>query len=119
MYPHRIPQEEPCPVSDDTLGALYRASPEGLSTLVETIPPKARALLALYCHRRAHLSSIGLTIATTCDKNDMINFGGDAGAALFEQAQRTPKAASGRQWPRKVSLSSGAIMQVVIDQDLV
>jgi len=83
------------------------------------MPSIARALLAIYCHRRAHLSSIGLTIASTCEKNDMINFGGDAGAALFEQARREPKAASQRQWPRKVSLSSGAIMQVVIDQDLV
>jgi hypothetical protein len=119
MYAYRIPQEEPCPVSDDTLGALYRATPEGLPTLVETIPPKARALLALYCHRRTHLSSIGLAIATTCDKNDMINFGGDAGAALYEQARRTPKAGTPRQFQRKVSLSTGAIMQVVIDQDLV
>jgi hypothetical protein len=119
MYAYRIPQEEPCPVSEDTLGALYRATPEGLPALVDSIPPRARALLAIYCHRRAHLSSIGLAIASTCDKNDMINFGGDAGAALFEQARRAPKVNTQRQWQRKVSLSSGAIMQVVIDQDLV
>jgi hypothetical protein len=37
---------------------------------------------------------------------------------LFEQARRAPKTGAPRQ-QRKVSLSSGAIMQVVIDQDLV
>jgi hypothetical protein len=42
-----IPQEEQCPVPDDLLGDLYRASPQGLHALVESIPPQVRAMLAV------------------------------------------------------------------------
>src|SRR3954469_16303199 len=61
-----LPQEESCPVPEDMLGQLYRASSQGLSELVATIPAGERAMLALYCYRRAHLQAIGLAIATGC-----------------------------------------------------
>ena len=113
---YRIPQEEPCPVPDNVLGNLYRADPHGLEALVETIPPTVRAMLAIYCARRSHLASIGLAVASSCEKNDLINFGGDFGAALFEQARRAPE--TEKPTRRKVTLSSGALMQVIA-QDLV
>lgn len=116
MYHARIPQEDPCPVADHVLGDLYRASPEGLATLVETISPNVRAMLAVYCSRRAHLLSIGLAVAATCDKGSLIDFGGDYGADLYERARRAPKPERER---RKVSLSQGTLLQLVIDQDLV
>ena len=112
---HRIPQEEDCPVPESVLGDLYRSKPEGLQALVATITPSVRAMLAVYCYRRTHLHSIALAIASSCDKEDLIIFGGDPGAALFEQARRSPTHQSGK---RKVSLSHGALIQYVIDQDL-
>lgn len=81
-------QEETCPVSQGLLGDIYRTHPQGLRELVKTIPPFTRALLAIYCRGHAHLHSIGLTIASTCEKDDLINAGGDQGAALYEQARR-------------------------------
>lgn len=89
---HRVRlEDEPCPVSDQTLGDLYRASAHGLSEIIATVSPTARALLAVYCYRRAHLASIGLAIAATCEKDDLIWFGGNAGAALFERSREAPQ----------------------------
>ena len=118
MHAYRVPQEEACPVPEQTLGEMYRANPEGLKQLVSTIPPRARAMLAIYCYPRAHLSSMALTIASACDKNDLIDFGGDMGAAMFEQARRAPNVVP-MERRRKISLASGALMQVAIDQDLI
>lgn len=81
-------QEDPCPVPESLLGDLYRTHPQGLRELVKTIPPFTRALLAVYCRGHAHLQSMSLTIASTCEKEDLINAGGDQGAALYEQARR-------------------------------
>jgi len=112
-----IPQEEECPVPDSLLGDLYRASPEGLHALVESIPSRTRAMLALYCYRRSHLSSLALAIASTCEKGDMIAAGGQLGAVVFEQSRLAPKVAEEKR--RKVTLSSGAFMKLIVAQDLV
>ena len=108
---HRVLlEDEPCPVSDKMLGEMYRTSVHGLHELIETIPPTTRALLAVYCYRRAHLASIGMAIAATCEKDDLSSFGGNAGAVLFERSRESPKSssaethASGR---RKITLATG------------
>ncbi len=112
---HRVRlEDEPCPVSDQMLGELYRASAHGLSELITTVPPSARALLAVYCYRRAHLASIGLAIAATCDKDDLTWLGGNAGAALFERSREAPQSypdvrANGR---RKITLATAPLRQV-------
>src|SRR5579859_5956075 len=80
-------EDESCPVSDEVLGEMYRASAHGLDELIATVSPTARVLLAVYCYRRAHLASIGLTIAATCDRNDLASWGGNAGAVLFERSR--------------------------------
>jgi hypothetical protein len=80
-------QEEDCPVPDSVLGDIYRTHPQGLRALAKTIPPFTRALLAVYCRGHAHLHSIGLTIASTCEKEDLIDAGGQQGAALYEQSR--------------------------------
>ena len=80
-------EDEPCPVPDEMLGEMYRASAHGLNELIATVSPTARVLLAVYCYRRAHLASIGLAIAATCDKDDLANWGGNAGVALFERSR--------------------------------
>jgi hypothetical protein len=111
-----LPQEEECPVAESLLGALYRSSPEGLATLVETIPTRARARLAIYCYRRAHLSSLGMTIASSCELTDLLEVGGDIGLAVFTRS-RQPKPVVVEKRP-KISLHRGAFSQVVA-QDLV
>ena len=105
-------EDEPCPVLDETLGEMYRASAHGLSQIITTISPTARVLLAIYCYRRAHLASIGLAIAATCERDDLTSFGGNAGAALFERSREAPQPspadarANGR---RKITLAAGPL----------
>src|ERR1700722_9781717 len=89
---HAVLEEEPCPVADQMLGEMYRASAHGLNELIATVSPTARAMLAVYCYRRAHLASIGLAIAATCEMDDLSSFGGNAGAVLFERSREAPKA---------------------------
>ena len=103
--------EEQCPVAESVLGQLYRSSPQGLAPLIETIPAFTRAVLAVYCGRRAHLASIGLSIASICERDSLIDAGGDFGAKLFEQARRTldPQNRS------KISLSNGCLMKVICE----
>jgi hypothetical protein len=87
-------EDEPCPVPDDMLGDLYRANAHGLNELIATVSPTARVLLAVYCYRRAHLASIGLAIAATCDKDDLASVGGNAGAVLFDRSREVPQASA-------------------------
>lgn len=105
-------EDELCPVADQTLGEMYRASPHGLSQLIATVSPTARILLALFCYRRAHLASIGLAIAATCEKDELTWLGGNAGAVLFERSREAPKSppvdVHGR---RKITLPTAPIRQ--------
>jgi hypothetical protein len=75
----------PSPVSDRVLRRLYRASPEGLAVLVKTVPPQTRAQLAVYCLHCEHLSSIGLAIAASCERRDLLNQGGSAVLDIIEK----------------------------------
>lgn len=68
--------KEAPPVSDRLLGRMYRASPEGLGVLVKTVPPQTRAALAVYCLHREQLSSLGLAIAASCERRDLLSQGG-------------------------------------------
>src|ERR1700735_5762912 len=90
---HAILDDESCPVGDQMLGEIYRTSAQGLNELIATVSPEARALLAVYCYRRAHLVSIGLAIAATCEKDDLSVAGGNAGAMLFEQSRENSQSA--------------------------
>lgn len=110
----RIPQEEYCPVPDQVLGQLYRASPHGLDELVASVPAQTRAMLALYCYGRAHLRSIGLAIANWCDEVELRNLGGHAGSVLYMKAREASAQMplSHYQQRRKVSLSPGILTSV-------
>jgi hypothetical protein len=110
--PYALLEDEPCPVPDETLGEMYRAGARGLSELIASVPPTTRALLAVYCYRRAHLASIGLTIAASCEKDDLEALGGNQGAGLFEQSRhlRPSLAADPRaNGRRKITLSTGSL----------
>ncbi len=108
-------EDETCPVADQILGQMYRASAQGLNELIATVSPGARAMLAVYCYRRAHPTSIGLAIAATCEKDDLTSSGGNTGAILFERSREAPPSSpidtrtNGR---RKITLSSGPLRQL-------
>ena len=112
-----IPQEEDCPISESLLGDLYRASPERLHPLVESVPGQVRAMLAVYCFRRAHLGTLGLAIASTCERNELIRSGGQLGAVLFAQSRDTPAVAVEKR--RKITLPSVSYFPRIVAQDLV
>ncbi|MBV8701984.1 MAG: hypothetical protein JO052_29660, partial [Bradyrhizobium sp.] len=53
-------ENDSCPVRDELLGELYRADQNGLSLLVESVAPDVRAMLALFCYRKAHLHPLAI-----------------------------------------------------------
>jgi hypothetical protein len=112
---HTPHADERCPIAEEMLGEMYRASPHGLNELIATVAPGVRALLAIYCYRRAHLASIGLVIAATCEEDDLTAIAGNAGAALFERSRdRAPPPSladvttHGR---RRISLATGSLRE--------
>jgi hypothetical protein len=79
-----------CPVREDLLGEMYRASENGLPQLVESISSDVRAMLALFCYRRSHLHSLALTIAGSCDERELVQFGGRVGSTLYALSREAP-----------------------------
>jgi hypothetical protein len=118
----RDSDSDPCPVTDDLLGELYRANKNGLAELIATVSPDVRAALALYCYRRGHLKGIGLTIASTCELYDLETLGGTAGAALFARSREvTPVAPTASHYVarQKITLASGALRKSIpIDEEI-
>ena len=72
-----------CPVRDELLGEMYRASEHGLPKLVESVSSEVRAMLALFCYRRSHLYALALSIAASCNERDLIQLGGRVGSTLY------------------------------------
>ena len=118
----RDSDSDPCPVTDDLLGELYRANKHGLPELIATVSPDVRAALAMYCYRRGHLKGIGLAIASTCNLYDLETVGGTAGAALFARSRETappPPVASQYVARQKITLASGSLRKSLpIDDDV-
>jgi hypothetical protein len=118
----RDSDSDPCPVPDEMLGELYRASKNGLPELIATVSPDLRAALAMYCYRRGHLKGIGLAIASTCNVYDLETVGGTAGAALFARSREvTPAApvASAYVARQKITLASGSLRKSLpIDEEV-
>jgi hypothetical protein len=79
-----------CPVRDELLGEMYRASEHGLPQLVDSVSSDVRAMLALFCYRRSHLYSLALSIASSCSERELIQFGGRAGSALYALSREAP-----------------------------
>ena len=114
---------DPCPVTDDMLGALYRSSKDGLPELIATVSPSVRAALALYCYRRGHLKGIGLAIASTCNEYDLTTWGGTAGAALYARSRETASAApAASQYVARhtITLASGSLRKSlpIVDKEV-
>jgi hypothetical protein len=81
--------KDACPVEDELLGSLYRASPQGLQELVQSVPGETRAMLALFCYRRTHLQGLALAIASSCELRDLVEWGGALGSVIYQAATRT------------------------------
>jgi hypothetical protein len=79
-----------CPVGDELLGQMYRASEHGLPMLVESVSSDVRAMLALFCYRRSHLHSLALSIASTCTERELVHFGGRVGLTLYALSREAP-----------------------------
>ena len=106
------PDDDVCPVRDELLGELYNANKLGLPALVATVPPTARAMLALFCYHRSHLHSMGLSIAASCDEDDLVRLGGRVGSTLFARSREAPQPqqlASPHANRRKITLASGLL----------
>ena len=118
----RDSDSDPCPVTDDLLGELYRANKNGLPELIATVSPDVRAALAMYCYRRGHLKGIGLAIASTCNLYDLETVGGTAGATLFARSREAaPAAPVASQYVarQKITLASGSLRKSLpIDEDV-
>jgi hypothetical protein len=113
-----------CPVQDDLLGEMYRASEHGLPQLVASVTPDVRAMLALFCYRRSHLHSLALAIAASCSEQELVQVGGRVGSTLYalsrEPAARTSSVSAGGRKPITLStkpLSAVAPMEDELDDE--
>jgi hypothetical protein len=109
-----------CPIRDELLGEMYRASEHGLPQLVASVSPEVRAMLALFCYRKSHLHSLALAIAGSCSEQQLVQAGGRVGSTLFalsrEPAGRNTAAASyGNRKP--ITLSTKPLTQVAPIED--
>jgi hypothetical protein len=79
--------------------------------MISTVPGATRAMLALYCYRRAHLQSIGFAISASCEQFDLEEYGGYAGKVLFEISRNAPDELHPPRYldRRKVTLSTCAL----------
>ena len=104
--------DDMCPVPESIFGQLYRAHAQGLPQLVETIPAQTRAMLALFCYRRAHLHALSLAIASSCEEADLVEVGGRVGSVLFELSRQPDQAIQpqpDQPGRRKISLAKGPL----------
>ena len=97
-----------CPVPLATLGEIYRAEPEDLSDLLDALPVETRAKLAGYLYAKSHTHKLGLVVARTCGKDDLVKALGEIGAVVHGQAHLPPpkpvQAAPAQPQARKISL---------------
>ena len=114
-----------CPVRDELLGEMYRASEHGLPKLVESVSSEVRAMLALFCYRRSHLHALALSIATSCTERELIQLGGRVGSTLYalsrEPAARSTVSVSGNRKPITLStkpLSTFAPIEDELDDEI-
>ena len=112
--------DDVCPVRDELLGELYRANDLFVPGFVYTLAPDIRALLALFCYRRSHLHSIGLAIAASCDKDNLVWAGGSVGAFIFTcSREASPREVqSARADRRKITLATGVLRMFADDDDM-
>lgn len=121
MFPNRDGFDDSCPVGEELLGEMYRASEKGLPALVEGVSSDVRAMLALFCYRRSHLHSLALAVAATCTERELTQQGGRVGAVLFAQSRdgRGARAATVSSGRKPISLSTKPLSVLApLDDDI-
>jgi hypothetical protein len=120
MPSSRYEADDVCPISNELLRELYRANDLFAPGFVSTLAPDIRALLALFCYRRSHLHSMGLGIAASCDKDNLVRAGGSVGAFLFASSRELPPhiASSPRGNRRKITLATGILRMFANDDEM-
>ena len=107
-----------CPIQDELLGQMYRASEHGLPQLVASVSPDVRAMLALFCYRKSHLHSLALAIAGSCSEHELVQAGGRIGSTLYalsrEPARTSPASVNGR---KPITLSTKPLTHVAPLED--
>jgi len=121
MFPIRDAYEsDDCPVRDDLLGEMYRASEGGLQSLVETVSSDVRARLALFCYHRSHLHSLAVAIAASCTQRELIEAGGRVGSTLYalsrERSASSVSSLSGGRKPITLSTKPLSILAPFADE---
>ena len=76
-----------CPVREEVIGLQYRSSERHVQEFISGLSPQHRASLAAFCYARAHLHDVGLTIAATCEFEELVAVAGSAGHFLFWQSR--------------------------------
>ncbi len=100
--------EDPCPITEQLFGQLRRASPPDAVEIAMTLPDPQRARLATFCYYRRHLHALGLMIASSCDRNALVNAGGGAGDTIYHQSRdpnKTLLEEVGSRPPKPISLA--------------
>jgi hypothetical protein len=110
-----------CPVRDELLGEMYRASRSGLPQLLESVSSDVRARLALFCYRRSHLHALALSIAASCSERELIQLGGRVGSTLYalsgEPAARSaPSSSYGNRKPITLSTKPLSTFVPIVDE---
>lgn len=103
------------PIPDELFADVVSPDQTHLFALIAKLSPAKRALLAMYCYRRSHLSEIGLAIAATCDEDDLSFTCGRAGADLFSKSRERPRAAAKaapQTYRPRITLSTGHLREM-------
>jgi hypothetical protein len=109
-----------CPVRDELLGEMYRASQSRLPQLLESVSSDVRTMLALFCYRRSHLHALALSIAESCSERELIQLGGRVGSTLYAlsrgPAARSVPSSSGGRKPITLSTKPLSTFVPVVDE---
>ena len=112
-----------CPVSLELLGEVYRADDYDLPLILERIPELQRAKLAAYLYGKSHMHQLGLKVARSCERDDLIRAVGEIGSVIYGQSRLKPsapaapepevvvrgrKAPAAKPAPKKISLGGSA-----------
>ena len=103
--------EDPCPITEELFDKLRRASHLEAVEIAKDLPEPQRARLATFCYNKSHLHALALMIASSCDRNALVDAGGIVGDAIFHQSRDLDKTlseeapASGSRSKKRISLA--------------
>jgi hypothetical protein len=85
-----IPSSSTLSLPDNLIARLHAGGPRAVPDLLANVPEADRVRLAVFCYQRAHLHTIGLAIAATCDPWTLRHIAGVVGETLFELSRASP-----------------------------